>query len=432
MSDIPEAVARVSQRMPEKGFMGGKSWVISPEPFPLSRSQVAEFERLGELLRKFISACDEAFRRSRRGSLPGWIAEYLQKGKPEFLVRLAEAPALSPALPPVIRPDVLLTEGGFVLSELDSVPGGIGVTDFLQQCYQGLGWELVGGDSGMRDGFANLFPEGADIVLSEESSDYRSEMEWLVASLEKDQFRICDAETYQPECGRSIYRFFELFDHENIPFLRRCEKELASGALEMVSPPQVHLEEKMWFALFHRPALRDFWRRALRGSGYQQLLEHLPYSWMMDPSPVPHHTVIPRLEYSCWEDLARVGRRERELVLKVSGFSEDAWGSRGVWMGHDMSQDRWAEAIKASLERFEHSPCILQEFHQPRRVVHPIWNEVSGKIEPMEGRVRLCPYYFVSGGRTRLSGVLATIVPADKKIVHGMEVATLVPCSVVD
>jgi hypothetical protein len=53
---------------------------------------------------------------------------------------------------------------------------------------------------------------------------------------------------------------------------------------------------------------------------------------------------------------------------------------------------------------------------------------------PMKGRARLCPYYFVHGdgeaARPHLGGVLATIVPADKKIVHGMSEAILAPCSV--
>jgi hypothetical protein len=51
----------------------------------------------------------------------------------------------------------------------------------------------------------------------------------------------------------------------------------------------------------------------------------------------------------------------------------------------------------------------------------------------MKGRARLCPYYFVSGEgdnlRSELGGVLATIVPADKKIVHGMADAVLAPCT---
>ena len=52
----------------------------------------------------------------------------------------------------------------------------------------------------------------------------------------------------------------------------------------------------------------------------------------------------------------------------------------------------------------------------------------------MVGRVRLCPYYFVLGegesAHTRLGGVLATICPADKKIIHGMKDAILAPCSI--
>lgn len=51
----------------------------------------------------------------------------------------------------------------------------------------------------------------------------------------------------------------------------------------------------------------------------------------------------------------------------------------------------------------------------------------------MQSRVRLCPYYFVSGegdaARANLCGVLATICPADKKIIHGMTDAILAPCA---
>jgi hypothetical protein len=46
------------------------------------------------------------------------------------------------------------------------------------------------------------------------------------------------------------------------------------------------------------------------------------------------------------------------------------------------------------------------------------------------GRLRLCPYYFVVGGQARLSGALATFCPPDKKIIHGMVDAALLPCRV--
>jgi hypothetical protein len=45
----------------------------------------------------------------------------------------------------------------------------------------------------------------------------------------------------------------------------------------------------------------------------------------------------------------------------------------------------------------------------------------------MKGRVRFCPYYFVETDRVHLRGALATIAPADKKFLHGMSEAILVP-----
>ena len=48
----------------------------------------------------------------------------------------------------------------------------------------------------------------------------------------------------------------------------------------------------------------------------------------------------------------------------------------------------------------------------------------------MKGRTRLSPYFFVSDGRTTLGGALATICPADKKILHGMADAIMVPVTI--
>ena len=38
--------------------------------------------------------------------------------------------------PLILRPDLLITEDGFALSEMDSVPGGIGLTAFLNRLYE--------------------------------------------------------------------------------------------------------------------------------------------------------------------------------------------------------------------------------------------------------------------------------------------------------
>ena len=121
------------------------------------------------------------------------------------------------------------------------------------------------------------------------------------------------------------------------------------------------------------------------------------------------------------------------MILKISGYSEEAWGARGVYLGSDLSTADWSAAVDKALAAWGRSPFVLQRYHKPRIVEANYFDFDSNQLIAMPGRVRLCPYYFVVGendsARTQLGGVLATVVPADKKIVHGMKDAILAPCS---
>jgi hypothetical protein len=199
------------------------------------------------------------------------------------------------------------------------------------------------------------------------------------------------------------------------------------------------LEEKMWLALFWLRPLRDLWRRELRDAQFKRLQGIIPYSWVMDPAPLPYHGIIPRLDVGRLGEIADFSQKERNLVLKISGFSERAWGSRGVHIGADMPQEEWSSAVNEALDSFETSPWLLQEFHKGKRVLHPFWDPEAGGLRELDARVRLCPYYFnvanpdgTLGNSVKLGGVLATIVPADKKKLHGMSNAILAPCAVAD
>ena len=80
------------------------------------------------------------------------------------------------------------------------------------------------------------------------------------------------------------------------------------------------------------------------------------------------------------------------------------------------------------------APHVLQQYHKPRTINFEWFDTASNTSVTMPGRVRLCPYYFVIGegdaARAQLGGVLATVCPADKKIIHGMKDAILAPCMV--
>jgi hypothetical protein len=176
--------------------------------------------------------------------------------------------------------------------------------------------------------------------------------------------------------------------------------------------------------------LRDLWRRELSENQYRRLEKIIPYSWLVDPALLPPHAVLPRLEVNSWEEVAGFSQKQRELVLKRSGFHEEAWGARSVVIGHDVSQADWATSLRQAQTDFATAPWVMQEFKRAQVVEHPYYDPATGVVRTMRGRVRLCPYYFVAagGGTLSLGGVLATIVPEDKKIIHGMKDAILVPC----
>ena len=159
----------------------------------------------------------------------------------------------------------------------------------------------------------------------------------------------------------------------------------------------------------------------------------MPYSWIVDPAPLPPHAALPELNLTDWQQLKALSQRERDLILKVSGYSEEAWGARGVYLGSDLSSADWSVAVDKALASFDRSPYVLQRYHKPRLVEASYYDFGKEQLVPMPGRARLCPYYFVHGdgdaARAELGGVLATICPADKKIIHGMKDAILAPCS---
>ena len=434
---------QVRSCLPEHGLFASHDWRTSPVPFALGQSVVDELSSLGRVCLQFNRAVNLLYRRSLEGKQPAWIAEWLDQGKPAELLQLQRSAVFKNELPRVIRPDLLLTEAGLKLVELDSVPGGIGLTSWLNQTYaapladnQQPGFPVLGGAEGMLKGFASIFGsvERVQIVVSEEASTYRPEMEWIANQMGNERFQVRDSRFQDFAEGDAIYRFFELFDVPNVLNASKIFSLALEKRIRLTPPPKPIFEEKMLFALLWNRNLRSFWRQEL-GEGFLNRLQAIvPYSWLVDPTPLPPHAAIPELNLTGWQQLKTLSQRERELVLKVSGFSPDAWGARGVYAGNDLSTADWSAAVDKALSAFHQSPYILQRFHNTRIMKSRYYDFSSRQLIRMPGRVRLCPYYFVSGdgdaARANLGGVLATICPADKKLIHGMREAILAPCMI--
>jgi hypothetical protein len=480
-----------------------KSWQLSPEAWPLTPDQVAELEAIGAACLEFHEALETLYLRSVAGKnllrnkplLAPWVADYLDRGKPRELVVHARDPKNRGVFPNVLRPDLLLTDEGFVLTELDSVPGGIGLTAFLNRLYGDEtrnskleirnksetrnaesetrnpepgtrnpkpGGVLGENDAmirGFYDSLAALRPEAANpviaLVVSDEAATYRPEMEWLELQLQLMGKRVyClrpdrvfplgsslffDIEG-NPEKIDIVYRFFELFDLTNIrtaPFFFEAWK---AGEVAIAPPMRPFQEEKLALALFHHHRLQEFWAESLSRRTLERLRQLIPPTWVLDAAPLPPGAALdgPHIggrPLHDWRELAGASQKERDLIIKISGYHETAWGARSVVLGSDCSRDEWQFGLDRALELAPTNLHILQVYKKPKRVQHPVYRRPEKDGAPAvataeAGRLRLCPYYFIVEGRARLSGALATFCPPDKKIIHGMQDAALLPCRV--
>ena len=117
-------------------------------------------------------------------------------------------------------------------------------------------------------------------------------------------------------------------------------------------------------------------------------------------------------------------------MLKPSGFSELAWGSRGITFGADTPSEEWSQKLDAAIASFPRTPYLLQEYHKPGRLQARYYDFYRQEIRTFDGRARLCPYYYVEGDQATLDGILVTVCPADKKAIHGMVDSIMVPARV--
>jgi hypothetical protein len=431
-------------------------WRISPEPFALSPRALARIETIGANLLLFYRAFNALYNRSVRGTAPAFIAEYLDQGKPEHIVRLSRQNRFRQDLPGIIRPDLILTDDGFVASELDSVPGGMGFLGAMSEAYCKLGMESIGGADGIARSFGAMLAAATGkeqpavaIVVSDESGDYRPEMSWMADALARvadlkafmcrpqDIYFTEEALFVRMPDGReekidALYRNFELFDLLNVPKQELMLYSARHNRVTLTPPPKAQLEEKLAFALFHHPQLAKLWKAELGAAVYYHLKQLFPETWVIDPRPLPPQAVIAGLEangapVSDWMQLAELTKSERDYVIKPSGFSELAWGSRGVRVANDLTKDEWVATLQEAVREFEHTPRILQRFYKGKRVRQTYLDRKADEIRTFEGRVRLCPYFFIVGNETRLGGILATIAPADKRLIHGMTDAVMAP-----
>lgn len=448
--------ATLKARIEAADLFASKTWQISPTPFKLDRPRALQhLHYIGHALYAFQKAADTLYKHARKNlpiageDQPAWVAQLLDRGKPEWICNLVDLEASAPTIP-VMRPDILLTEQGMAITEIDSQPGGIGLTEFLYQMYL----EHDTRPRSMLDGFYNALQDIAQkpaptiaILYNDEGETYWHEFNWIAQqlraqgkavyaghikqlSINTDRAYFDDGQDKHPI--DIIYRFFELYDDTAQPFIRELHALERAQKIRIAPDFHHHLEEKLWLGLFWHPRLQTFWKKTLERRHWLTLCSLIPQGWIVDQTdalPPSASLWAPQangLPIQDWRELGHATQKERELILKISGFHESAWGARGVTLGSDVSKEDWMDALCKAVENAHTHPHLMQVYAKPRTTEHPAYKDPQ-TLQDMPWRVRLCPYFFIQKDNPKLHGILATLCPRNKKIIHGMKDGCMLP-----
>ena len=170
---------------------------------------------------------------------------------------------------------------------------------------------------------------------------------------------------------------------------------------------------------------------------FARLRALFPQTWILDPRPLPPQAAIigltangaPVHDWMQFED-ARQGRAR--LRVKPSGSANSRGVRAACKIANDLTQEEWQARSRRARRRSTRRRTSCSASTKGRRVRVPFLSASTGEIKEMDGRVRLCPYYFVAGDAARLGGILATVAPADKRLIHGMSDAIMAPCAIAD
>jgi hypothetical protein len=365
------AAVRLHDTAPE----GRVSWIVA-EPLELPGGLMAELERMGDDLRRWLVACSALLK--ERG-VRKRVEETLSEVERRAVGRMAKATGF----PMLVRPDLVVDEAGEPwIAEVDLQPAHAGVLQKMQELAGVPAERTIAGI------WAETF-QGPMVLSVPGWKPYCSEQHYFAERVRA----LGGGLEFMPveEWGR-------LAGFEGVVFKNCCTLELLKDDYPPVIPeraemyPELLLDWKGWLALI----------REIQGLSKMRLARRVPESYLL-----PMH-------------LKLYGERRRGLVdaplsekkkwiIKPVG----SWGGYGFVEGATLSRDRWNAYLLGLMPGGAKSMVLQKRIESRRYAVTGLTPD--GRVVEMERlRMRLGPYYVMTRERSRLAGVMVTLRRATK------------------
>lgn len=354
---------------------------ISPEPLFIPHELRQTIELVGKNVaiffnasRELITQCDE-------------LQELFNAGKPEtFRNNLNQARYL------FIRPDIILTEQGPIVCEIETSPFGLALSDVLTRSYHDEGFDtLVDPDTLLTYVQSHTDPSGT-IVFSDKTKSFRGQLSYLAERVFGRNWRAEHIHTIDTPVSQ-IYRGYYLSEYFTDKHVRSLIDHIHTLGISTLPTPTPQLEEKALMALVWDRRWESYYLEALGEEGLAFLRAVIPPTWILGqeqhflpglPEGIPSSS-----------DLAHLPKSKRQYALKTSGFHpQESWG-KGVTFLHKKSglavQDMLDEACGAQDALF-----IVQKFEKPSK--HRLEYIDYDGVHNMIAGVRITPYFSAADG----------------------------------
>lgn len=384
-------------------------FLVSDEPFELSPEQAVELQELGEIVYSYMDATVDLYERDER------VRALLDTGKPELFHGLSDARYL------FYRPDIIFTDVGFQIVEVETSPFGLGLASILDEAYRGEGHDTLESGISLEDQVRSHTGDTGTVVYTDKTDQYAGQLSYLADRVfSDDESRRWTAEHVADSPGdgsQETYRGFYLSERETDSAVERLVNTLLESASETASPSLTPaFEEKAILGLIFDERWQQYFVDKLGEQAVDKLQKWIPETIIIGEED--HFIGKLPSGNNGLDELSKLSRKKRGYALKTSGYDTDASWAEGVSFLHELSASRTQDVVDAARDR--DGLMILQKFQSGTKQVPMGFSNLKGEKDTMEGRVRLTPYFAAAGEAAgRLIVAKATLVAGTDRIHAG-------------
>lgn len=369
---------------------------VSPTPFILTPDQKREIENIGTDVVAYFKTINELY------SINNEVREILDKGKQDLFLMQKPTKYL------FIRPDIIITDEGFRICEIETSPFGLALAEVLNKAYSQGGFETMVTEDALLKLVQAHTPSDGRIIFSTKTESFKGQMTFLAEQVFSGDNRNWTAEKAGDGDSNSldnIYRGFYLGEYASDDTIRSFLEQCIEKGKKMLPSLTPHIEEKAILAFIWDKRFEKYLKDQLGITVFNNLREVIPPNWIVGQEK--HFALgLPNNMFSS-TGLASLSNSKRAFVLKPSGFKgSSSWGE-GVSFLHQKSSINTLQLLNSALTD-QTSLHVIQEFKKGAKI--PIsYTDKQGKPQYMSAKIRLTPYFSaVSGDEGRLVAIKAT------------------------